>query len=166
MTQLPFDLTIEKSLHLGVQRSLISYSCSRNHPMPQLQDCPYCAEQILATAKKCKHCGEYLDDDLRNEEPARESAGSLIRLVAPVEVSGMSLIAGYMGLFALFPLVGIVPAIIGILTGRAGLKEIKRKPNLSGAGRSWFGIIMGVICLIFWSCMGVFLLLSMASRPR
>ena len=23
--------------------------------------CPYCAEEILAIAKKCKHCGEFLD---------------------------------------------------------------------------------------------------------
>jgi hypothetical protein len=25
--------------------------------------CPYCAEEIFAAAKKCKHCGEFLDDD-------------------------------------------------------------------------------------------------------
>ncbi len=24
--------------------------------------CPYCGEEILATAKKCKHCGEWLDN--------------------------------------------------------------------------------------------------------
>lgn len=27
--------------------------------------CPLCAEEILAEARKCKHCGEYLDPDLR-----------------------------------------------------------------------------------------------------
>src|ERR1017187_10870505 len=25
--------------------------------------CPWCAEEILAEAKKCKHCGEFLTDD-------------------------------------------------------------------------------------------------------
>lgn len=25
------------------------------------KECPYCGEEILATAKKCKHCGEWLD---------------------------------------------------------------------------------------------------------
>lgn len=27
--------------------------------------CPYCAEVIAAAAKKCKHCGEFLDQSLR-----------------------------------------------------------------------------------------------------
>ena len=31
------------------------------------QDCPYCSEKILLTAKKCKHCGEFLDQALRAE---------------------------------------------------------------------------------------------------
>ena len=27
------------------------------------KQCPYCGEEILAIAKKCKHCGEWLDED-------------------------------------------------------------------------------------------------------
>lgn len=26
-------------------------------------ECPYCGEDIRVTARKCKHCGEWLDDD-------------------------------------------------------------------------------------------------------
>jgi predicted nucleic acid-binding Zn ribbon protein len=27
--------------------------------------CPFCGERIQASAIKCKHCGEFLDDDRR-----------------------------------------------------------------------------------------------------
>lgn len=33
-------------------------------------NCPYCSEQILASAKKCKHCGEFIDKDARTEDVA------------------------------------------------------------------------------------------------
>ena len=30
--------------------------------------CPYCGEEILAVAKKCKHCGEWLDEYNQNSQ--------------------------------------------------------------------------------------------------
>ena len=30
---------------------------------PDIKICPFCAEEIKAKAKKCKHCGEWLDKD-------------------------------------------------------------------------------------------------------
>ena len=33
--------------------------------VPQTKPCPLCGEQIMETAKKCKHCGEFLDPVLR-----------------------------------------------------------------------------------------------------
>jgi hypothetical protein len=38
--------------------------------------CPYCSEEILASAKKCKHCGEFLDSGLRLQSaPPRWNPG-------------------------------------------------------------------------------------------
>ncbi len=49
--------------------------------------CPWCAEEILAEAKKCKHCGEFLTDDVpRRNEPASEPI--LIAEDAPVPEQG------------------------------------------------------------------------------
>ena len=31
--------------------------------VPQMKPCPFCGEQIMETAKKCKHCGEFLNPD-------------------------------------------------------------------------------------------------------
>ena len=37
----------------------------------EYKDCPFCGEEVLAKAKKCKHCGEVLDVALRAAEEAR-----------------------------------------------------------------------------------------------
>jgi len=34
-------------------------------------ECPYCAERIKAKAKKCKHCGEIIDWQIREFETRR-----------------------------------------------------------------------------------------------
>ena len=34
----------------------------------QKRDCPYCGEQIMARAIKCKHCGEFLDGRPKQQE--------------------------------------------------------------------------------------------------
>jgi len=39
----------------------------------EYKECPFCSEQILASAKKCRHCGETLDAALRSVEEIRRS---------------------------------------------------------------------------------------------
>ena len=41
----------------------------------QTKKCPYCGEEILAVARKCKHCGEWLD---RKEQKPCPVCGELI----------------------------------------------------------------------------------------
>lgn len=35
--------------------------------------CPYCSEEILADAKKCKHCGEFLDTALKPQVKRKDN---------------------------------------------------------------------------------------------
>ncbi len=49
-------------------KSLIVLSGCQGHlkirQMEETKICPYCGEEILAVAKKCKHCGEWLKEDV------------------------------------------------------------------------------------------------------
>lgn len=39
-------------------------------------DCPYCSEPIHPKSKKCKHCGEVLDPQMREIEMLKRHSGS------------------------------------------------------------------------------------------
>jgi hypothetical protein len=41
---------------------------------PETKECPYCSERILASVKKCRFCGEYIDVALRAAEEAKAIA--------------------------------------------------------------------------------------------
>jgi len=39
--------------------------------MEDTKICPYCGKQIMATAKKCRYCGEWLDKDVASEKEVK-----------------------------------------------------------------------------------------------
>ncbi len=43
--------------------------------MEETKKCPYCGKEILAVAKKCKHCGEWLDSRDKQAQPYQQHQG-------------------------------------------------------------------------------------------
>jgi hypothetical protein len=105
------------------------------------KNCPSCGESIMAAAKKCRFCGEYFDEELRRAN--MPSMGHAERMLLPVGRPLSAIASGYLALFGVFPLCGLPFSIGAIITGFVALNAIKKNPDLSGAGRAWFGIIVG-----------------------
>lgn len=60
----------------------------------ETKPCPYCGEDIMATAKKCRHCGEWLDDSKSKspkseKNPFKKSRKNKILLIGVVVVAIM-----------------------------------------------------------------------------
>ncbi len=69
-----------------------------------------------------------------------------------------ALIAYYLGLFSLFPCLGLLLAIPAFILGIMGLKRVKKNPAIRGTVHAWIGIVMGGLMTVVWSA-GIVLLI-------
>ena len=64
-----------------------------------------------------------------------------MRMLLPVDRSGLAIVAGYLGLFSVICIAAPFALVIGILA----VRDIKKNPKKHGLGRAWFGIITGAL---------------------
>lgn len=76
------------------------------------------------------------------EQEAGDATGGLIPYKNPP-----ALIAYYLGIVGLVPLIGVPVAVYAIFLGRKGLRLRRERPVISGAAHAWIGIVLGSISL-------------------
>lgn len=84
------------------------------------KQCPFCAEDILAAARKCRHCGEFLDNSHNPKESFQKIAavvGSLLLLVAPFAPFISAPIFGRITLFQQGKGDGVVLMAVALIAG-------------------------------------------------
>jgi hypothetical protein len=83
--------------------------------------CPFCAETILADAKKCKHCGEFLDETIRPKTtlpPIRNAPSAGVAAVLSLFIPGAGqLYLGWTGGGITYLLLTIGGYLIFVLPG-------------------------------------------------
>lgn len=130
------------------------------------RECPFCAEEILAKARKCKHCGEFLDQtlstkrsrsrsDLEPEKVLWEENPSILAYV-PVLILGVALILAF-GLGILIIILAILDqknriytitnhkvmvkwGIISRITKEVSIRDIRNINMTQGVFARLFGI--------------------------
>jgi hypothetical protein len=128
-------------------------------PTRAVRDCPYCGEQILAVAKKCKHCGEWLGAG----EKVRQRVTQDVPVSVPRELTrhrgGLILTLGILSFFCF----GIILGPMAWAMANQDLEEMEHgRMNPSGQAATQAGKVCGIlgtigaVLVLFLMCAGGF----------
>jgi len=77
-----------------------------------------------------------------------------------------ALIAYYIGLFSLLPIIGLPMGIAAIVLGVKGLRAANENPIIKGKAHAWVGIICGAFWTLFYGLLILVVLLSIPESNR
>lgn len=108
---------------------------------------------------RCNSCDSTnivgVDTSDSSNKQTRQSDAAM-RILLPVNRSGYSIAAGYLGLISIL----LIPAPFALLFGLLGARDIKSNSDKHGMGRAIFGIAMGSI----FSILLLFFIISYIGR--
>ena len=110
--------------------------------------CSNCGAQINDQAVVCVKCGCVVPKAVT---PLSADVDAALRMILPIGRSGWAIAAGYLGLLSFIPFAGALALAFGI----AALHDLRKHPDKHGAGRAWFGIIVGGLSLLAYGIMFV-----------
>lgn len=71
-----------------------------------------------------------------------------------------ALIAYYLGLFSLLPILGVFLAIPAFILGIIGLSKRRKNPEIRGSVHAWIGIVLGGIFSCLWGLLIIGLIIG------
>jgi hypothetical protein len=81
-------------------------------------------------------------------------ADPMVRALLPVGRTPLAIIAGYLGLGALF----CIPSPLALAVGIWAVIDLKKKPGMHGMGRAVFGIVtgaIGTVAMLVWVVLAI-----------
>jgi hypothetical protein len=114
-------------------------------PPGETKECPYCSEAILESARKCRHCGEYLDRELRRTagRDRRQSVAARAAVAKARKDANTAFILSLVGIFCF----GFILEPLAIYQGYQAAKELKRHGSTDGVGLATAAQVIGWIML-------------------
>ena len=104
--------------------------------------CQLCGAENDQRATVCVNCNEAFP---RQQDTSGDATGGVI----PYK-NLPALFAYYLGLFSLFPLLGLPIGIAAFVLGILGLRKRRENPAVKGSAHAWIGIGCGGIMAIIW----------------
>jgi hypothetical protein len=105
--------------------------------------CTKCGSLNPEDANYCIRCADPMKPSVPPVERKFPSLADdpALRIALPIGRTPLSIVAGYLGIFA----IALVPTPFALVTGILAFKELKKHPDKLGRGRAIFGIVMGAI---------------------
>ncbi|MDG1890165.1 MAG: hypothetical protein P8L18_02550 [Verrucomicrobiota bacterium] len=104
--------------------------------------CTHCGESNKPNLDRCEKCNTPLQQNTKDtlETP---------NLWCVPYKNKKALISYYVGIVALFPVIGLPLAVASIILGRKGTQHAKQFPEKGGKVHAWIGIILGAVSMIY-----------------
>ena len=118
--------------------------------------CPQCGAENHANNFRCTRCQEFLHP---SGPPVVIASDETLGGMMPTK-NGPALIAYYLGVFSVIPLLGLPLGIAALILGIKGLRKVREHPEVKGKVHAWVGVIAGGLFALLYLALTVVLVVS------
>jgi hypothetical protein len=108
----------------------------------------------------------YASPNLTFEPPTVSSgAESVVEAFVPSK-NGPALASYYLGLFSLFPFLGLLLVVPAVFYGLRGLRQVRANPQVRGGAHAWVGLVCGSLFGLFNLALLALLVIGLVIAPK